>query len=149
MPPTPILLNSTKNGAKLRPKPIRARISLCPDRTLRKPAVQQHGRGVRAKLEASNVSIAAKSNARAAMIRLPSCLHENLTVDVHRAPSGVTPTFGIRVTCSDDFVGIRLPDEGPWIAGIVCSDEAIDGGRRSMSERKTPLVSRRIVLVLW
>ena len=32
------------------------------------------------------------------------------------------------VTCGDDFVGVRPPDEGFWIAGIVFSDEAIDGG---------------------
>ncbi len=133
-----------ENGAKLGPKPIRAQVSLCPDRTLRKPAVQQHGRVIRAKLEASNVSMAAKSNARAVMIRLPSCLHENQTVDVRRTRSGVIPTLETRVTCSDDFVGVRLPDEGLWIAGIVCSDEAIDGGRRSTSERKTPLLIRRI-----
>jgi hypothetical protein len=32
------------------------------------------------------------------------------------------------VTCSDDFVGVRLPDKWFWIAGIVFPDEAIDGG---------------------
>lgn len=32
------------------------------------------------------------------------------------------------VTSGDDFVGVRSPDEGLWIAGIVFSYEAIDGG---------------------
>jgi hypothetical protein len=32
------------------------------------------------------------------------------------------------VSGSDDFVGVCLPDEGLWIAGIVFPDEAIDGG---------------------
>ena len=32
------------------------------------------------------------------------------------------------VTCSDDFVGVRPPDEGFGIAGVVFADETIDGG---------------------